>query len=318
MTQKCYYNQKGALSSYEDTLEGLLIHGVVIMAAGEWVDMHGIKTVFGEEVLQRCAGQWADNAVWTRHSGGTPREVTEKIGAVLNPSYDPTQAAVIGDILIHNATETARGASALVRMDPGRGGIRDVSAETLVEMDRDGIVTDVTFTGLALVEDGACEVCKLPAFGRGEEMTDEEKQNEGTEGTEETAEETAAEEPQAPAKDELLEMLVGFIEGLIPESKDIIEEVRASEGEAKARALGKLEGCMSAMGFTIPRAEEYAKAVDDRLSAFSKALDEKLATITPAQYGAPSGIKGRMGADKDTAEERQTATFYGRGRTALY
>lgn len=317
MTQKCYYNQKGALSSYEDTPEGLLIHGVVIMAAGEWIDMHGIKTVFGEEVLQRCAAQWADNAVWTRHSGGTPREVTEKIGAVLNPSYDPSRAAVIGDVLLHNATETSRGASALVRLDPERGGIRDVSAETLVEMDRDGIVMDVTFTGLALVEDGACEVCKLPAFGRGEEMTDE-KQETGTEEPQETVEETAAEEPQEPAKDELLDMLVGFIEGLIPESKDIIEEVRASEGEAKARALGKLEGCMSALGFNIPRAEEYAKAVDDRLSAFSKALDEKLATIAPAQYGAPTGLKGRMGADKEIAEERQTATFYGRGRTALY
>ena len=321
MTQhKCYYNNKEALTSYEDTPEGgLLIHGVIIMAAGSWTDMHGIHTTFSEEVLQRCAGQWADNAVWTRHSGGTPRPVTEKVGAVLEPHYDPSQAAVVGDVLLHNKTDASASASALVRMDREQGGIKDVSAETIVEMDQRGNVTDVIFTGLALVEDGACEVCKLPAYGREENdsMTDTEDIKETVETKEtEEVEETPKDDKAETKSDELLQMLAGFIEGLIPETKDIIAEVQASEGEDKVRALGKLEGCMAAWGF-IP-VEDFAKAIDGKLAEFSKTLDEKLESISQsvAQYGAPAGLKGKVGADKGTdGDKPQTIRCFGRGFT---
>lgn len=319
MTQhKCYYNQKEALASYERTAEGgLLIHGVVIMAAGEWTDMHGIRTVFGEEVLQRCAGQWADPAVWTRHAGGSPRSVTEKIGTVLNPAYSPSQAAVVGDILLHCKTETSAAAAELVQLQKDQGGIKDVSAETIVEMEPGGIVTDVTFTGLALVEDGACEVCKLPAYGRGEPMTEdiEKKETEGAfEGPEQ--DDPAKGEPKETA--DLFEMLAGFVEALIPETKDIIDEVLASEGDDRVRSLGKLEGCMAAWG--IAPVEAYSKAVDEKLAAFGQTLDEKLAAFgqAQAQFSAPNGLKGKVGADKTVTEERQTVTVYGRGRTALY
>lgn len=317
MTQhKCYFNSKETLTSYEDTPDGgLLIHGVIIMAAGSWTDMHGIDTTFSEEVLQRCAGQWADNAVWTRHSGGTPRPVTEKIGAVQNPHYDPSQRAVVGDVLLHNKTDASASASALVRMDREAGGIKDVSAETIVEMDAHGNVTDVIFTGLALVEDGACEVCKLPAYGKQErEMTDTEdiKETVETKDTEEIEE--TPKDDKAETKDDLLEMLAGFIEGIIPETKDIIAEVQASEGEDKVRALGKLEGCMAAWGF-VP-VEDFAKAIDAKLAEFSKTLDEKLESITQtvAQYGAPAGLKGKVGAEKGTdGEKPQTIRCFGAG-----
>ena len=319
MTQhKCYYNQKEALASYERTAEGgLLIHGVVIMAAGEWTDMHGIHTVFGEDVLQRCAGQWADPAVWTRHAGGSPRSVTEKIGTVLNPAYSPSQAAVVGDILLHCKTETSAAAAELVQLQKDQGGIKDVSAETIVEMAPGGIVTDVTFTGLALVEDGACEVCKLPAYGRGEPMTEdiEKKKTEGAfEGPEQ--DDPAKGEPKETA--DLFAMLARFVEALIPETKDIIDEVLASEGEDRVRSLGKLEGCMAAWG--IAPVEAYSKAVDEKLAAFGQTLDEKLAAFgqAQAQFSAPAGLKGKVGADKTVTEERQTVTVYGRGRTALY
>lgn len=314
MTQhKCYYNQKEALASYERTAEGgLLIHGVVIMAAGEWTDMHGIHTVFGEDVLQRCAGQWADTAVWTRHSGGTPRSVTEKIGTVVNPIYSPSIAAVTGDVLLHCKTETSAAAAQLVQLQKDQGGIKDVSAETLVEMDRDGNVTDVTFTGLALVEDGACEVCKLPAFGKGEPMTEDIEKKE----TEEAFE---GPEQDDPAKDkpketaDLFAMLAGFVETLIPETKDIIDEVLASEGEDRVRSLGKLEGCMAAWG--IAPVEAYSKAVDEKLAAFGQTLDEKLAAFgqAQAQYGAPAGLKGKVGAEKAAEEKPISIACFGRG-----
>ena len=326
MTQhKGYYNTAGTMSSYEATEDGgLLVHGVIIMAAGTWVDMHGIKTTFSPEVLQACAGQWADNAVWTRHAGGTPRSVTDKVGAVLNPTYSPTEAAVIGDVYLHNQTDASRACSALVQMDRGAGGIKDVSAETIVDIERDGNVLNVTFTGLALVEDGACETCRLPAYSVQEDTTMAEEENKTTqETTEDPAteeQETQAEQPETTAKDgDLLDMLVGFIEGLIPETKDLIAGIQDSEGEDRIRALGRLEGCMQAWGFPTV-AEEYSKAMDARLASFEKSIDEKLANIQNqvAQYGRPAGLKGHAGAEKEAGEQRQTLTLYGNGRTALY
>lgn len=318
---KGYYNRPGTMSSYEATEDGgLIVRGVIIMAAGEWTDMHGIKTIFSPEVLQACALQWADNAVWTRHAGGAPRSVTDKVGAVINPAYSPTENAVIGDIYLHNQTDASKACSALVQMAREAGGIKDVSAETIVDLDRDGTVLDVVFTGLALVEDGACETCRLPAFSVQEDtnMADEEKTEKTTE---EIVTEEAEDKTEAPKNnDDLLAVLAGFVEGILPDTKDLIEAIKEAEGEERVRAMGRLEGCMQAWG--IPTvAEEYSKAMDERLAQFQKAIDDKLAEIQNqvAQYGAPTGLKGRMGAEKtEGGAERQTLTFYGSGRTALY
>ena len=318
---KGYYNRAGAMSSYEATPDGgLLVHNVVIMAAGQWTDMHGITPVFSEEVLQRCAQAWEDTAVWTRHAGGAPRSVTEKVGAVLNPTYSPTEQAVVGDVFLHCRTDASRACANLVQIAREQGGITDVSAETMVEIDAKGNVLDVVFTGLALVEDGACETCRLPAYSVQEDktMTDEDKQKEVTETTE-----TETTEVTAQDNKDLLELLIPFVSGLIPDSKAILDEVMGAEGEDRIRALGKLEGCMGAFGFTpetMVDAEAYAKVLDERLTAFSKTVDEKIAGLqnTIAQFSAPTGLKGHAGAEKQEAADRPTVTFYGRGRTALY
>jgi hypothetical protein len=324
---KAYYNQAGQLSSYEATEDGgLLIHDVIIMAAGSWTDMHGIDTTFTEEVLQRCAGQWADNAVWTRHSGGTPRSVTEKIGAVVNPYYSHDNGAVMGDVYLHCQTDASKACASLVQMPREAGGIKDVSAETVVEIQPDGLVIDVSFTGLALVEDGACEVCKLPAFGKEEPtMADDDKMEvveEVIDKVEDKVEEEPKTEPEAEKVDDLVDILGRFVEALIPEAEDMIKAVNEAEGEERVRALGRLEGCMSAWGVPCV-AEEYSKHLDDKFAEFSKAISEKLDAMqsTVAQYGAPTGLKGKMGADKDARTEPQVYEFSRQGtgiRTALY
>ena len=312
---KAYYNQKEQMSSYEATEDGgLLIHDVVIMAAGAWTDMHGIDTVFTAEVLQRCASQWADNAVWTRHSGGTPRSVTEKIGAVMNPYYSHENAAVMGDVYLHCQTDASKACASLVQMPRESGGIKDVSAETVVEIQPDGLVIDVSFTGLALVEDGACEVCKLPAFGKEEpEMADDEMKKETIEETEIKTEDEETSETKVETKD-LVDILEAFVEALIPEAGDMIKAVNEAEGEEKVRALGRLEGCMAAWGVPCV-AEEYSKHLDDKLAEFEKAIIDKMGAIenTVAQYGAPAGLKGRMGADKGNDGEPRTVVCFGRG-----
>ena len=312
---KAYYNQKEQMSSYETTEDGgLLIHDVVIMAAGAWTDMHGINTIFTAEVLERCASQWDDNAVWTRHSGGTPRSVTEKIGAVVNPRYSHDSAAVIGDVYLHCQTDASKACASLVQMPRESGGIKDVSAETVVEIQPDGLVIDVSFTGLALVEDGACEVCKLPAFGKEEpEMADDEMKKETIEETEIKTEDEETSETKVETKD-LVDILEAFVEALIPEAGDMIKAVNEAEGEEKFRALGRLEGCMAAWGVPCV-AEEYSKHLDDKLAEFEKAIIDKMGAIenTVAQYGAPAGLKGRMGADKGNDGEPRTVVCFGRG-----
>lgn len=308
---KAYFNQTEQLSSYEEKDGGLLIHDVIIMAAGAWTDMHGIDTVFTEEVLQRCASQWADNAVWTRHSGGTPRSVTEKIGAVLDPYYSHETKAVMGNIYLHCQTDASRSCASLVQMPREAGGIKDVSAETLVDIQPDGMVVDVSFTGLALVEDGACEVCKLPAFGKEEpEMAEDEIKKE----TEETTEETEVKEETKVDQKDLIDILQNFVEALIPEAEEMIKAVNEAEGDERVRALGRLEGCMAAWGIPCV-ADAYSKHLDDKLAEFEAKVIDKMTEVkdTVASYAAPTGLKGKMGADKGDDGRPQTIVCFGRG-----
>lgn len=309
---KGYYNTAGTMSSYEAQDDGsLLVHDVIVMAAGTWTDMHGITTTFSPDLLQRCAGAWEDNALWTRHAGGTPRSVTDKVGAVINPRYSPAEEAVMADLVLHNQTDASRACSALVQMAREAGGIKDVSAETIVEIDRDGMVLDVVFTGLALVEDGACETCRLPAYSAQEEppMTDEEIKDKTETEVEVKDEETTSN----PDNSDLLDQLVKIVGAMIPGASDIIKEVMDSEGEDRIRALGKLDGCMEAWG--IAPVEAYAKMLDDKLATFSKGIQDQLTELTnqTAQFSAPAGLKGRAGADKADEGRPQAVVCFGRG-----
>lgn len=272
--------------------------------------MHGIDTVFSPEVLQRCAGQWKDSAVWTRHSGGSPRPVTEKVGAVLSPHYSPEMNAVMADILLHGKTDASRNSIALVQMARDAGGITDVSAETIVDLSPTGQVLDVVFTGLALVEDGACEVCRLPAFSSKEDISMAEEE------IKETVEvkDEGAEAPAEAVTENLEDLLGRFVAKLIPEAGDLIASVQASEGEAKAFALGRLAGCMEAFGLPEAPTEETEEVADEQ----DDEKKEAEMSAPEAQFERPQGLKGSVGAEKVT-EARQTVTYYGSDlRTALY
>lgn len=307
---KGYYNTAGTMSSYEAQDDGsLLVHGVIVMAAGTWTDMHGITTTFTPDLLQRCAGAWEDNALWTRHAGGTPRSVTDKVGAVINPHYSPAEEAVVADLVLHNQTDASRACSALVQMAREAGGIKDVSAETIVEIDRDGMVLDVVFTGLALVEDGACETCRLPAYSAQEDtnMTEEEIK-------EEVETKTEAEDTPAQDNSDLLDKLIEVVGAMIPGASDIIDEVMAAEGEDRIHAMGKLDGCMEAWGL-VPTMEAYSKMLDEKLATYSKGIQDQMTDLAnqAAQFSAPAGLKGRAGADKADEAKPQAIVCFGRG-----
>lgn len=137
-------------------------------------------------------------------------------------------------------------------------------------------------------------------------MADDEKK----ETTEVETKETEVEETEVPQGGDLAEILEKLVEAIIPDTKELIEAIKASEGEDRIRAIGQLEGCMRSWGVPI---DTYSKMLDDRLAEFSKALDEKLAGVqnSIAQYSAPAGLKGKMGAEKEDVAEPQHYTVYG-------
>ena len=152
-------------------------------------------------------------------------------------------------------------------------------------------------------------------------MADEEVKETVEETKVETKDEETKTEPETETKD-LVDILEAFVEALIPEAGDMIKAVNEAEGEEKVRALGRLEGCMAAWGVPCV-AEEYSKHLDEKLAAFSKTILERMDGLEKgvAQYGAPAGLKGRMGAEKDSKTEPQVFEFSRQGagmRTALY
>lgn len=139
----------------------LTIKGVRLLAEGTWTDsMQKTPWRVKSDVLERFASNWNDDTVWNRHAGGQHRAVTDKIGKVQNVRYK--SGAVLGDVALHGLTQNSRDAAALVEA----GEINFVSVETLGS-DKWNVGTkefeaqDITFTGLALVNRGACKVCKL-------------------------------------------------------------------------------------------------------------------------------------------------------------
>lgn len=157
-------------------------------------------------------------------------------------------------------------------------------------------------------------------------MADDENKQEVVEEVidkvEETTEEESPAEETTEKVDDLVDILGRFVEALIPEAGEMIAAVNEAEGEERVRALGRLEGCMSAWGVPCV-ADEYSKHLDDKLAEFSKAILDRMDKMdnTVAQYGAPTGLKGKMGAEKDSKTEPQVYEFSRQGagiRTALY
>ena len=173
------------VSSYEHLKDGsLLIHDVLIMAEGEWTSSEGIRAVFTPELLQRDAQKWKDNTFWAKHPGGMPRNVvTDTLGAVINPRFDPKAKsygedgkvteiqAVVADLLIHGKTDASAGAITLFQLPEEAGGIRSVSAETVLTFDKktDELV-GILFTGTAAVRRGACAAVECLRTRKPQEM----------------------------------------------------------------------------------------------------------------------------------------------------
>ena len=147
---------------FEKTPEGgLRVKGVKLLAAGIWTDSaQKTPCEYSPEILKQYAGNWQDNAIWSRHFGGVPRNITEKVGIVENPRFESD--AVVGDLYYHGLTQQSRDTISMIE----NGLANYVSVET-VSKDRWNVgkklyqAQELGFTGLATVNQGACRVCKI-------------------------------------------------------------------------------------------------------------------------------------------------------------
>lgn len=152
---------KISFGKYQEVDSGLLIKDVKLLASGTWTDSHmGTPLFYPETILQKYAGNWIDNSLWSRHGGGTPRSITDKIGEIRNPRYN--SGAVIGDLWLHEKTQTSRDTAELIKA----GLVDYVSVEhggkeRWNQKEQRYDAEEIVFGGVAVVNKGACKVCTI-------------------------------------------------------------------------------------------------------------------------------------------------------------
>jgi hypothetical protein len=140
---------------------GLMVRDVPMLAAGTWTDS-AVQTPlnYPEKTLREYAANWSDNTGWSRHTGGVPRDATDKVAELVNPRYQ--DGAVVGDIFLHGATQKSRDMIELVK----RKLIAFVSVEHTGDerynaSTRQLEATSINFSGFAFVNKGACKLCRI-------------------------------------------------------------------------------------------------------------------------------------------------------------
>ena len=141
--------------------DGLLIKDVPMLAAGTWTDS-SVQTAlnYPERTLSKYASNWSDNAGYTKHTGGAPRAITDKVAELRNPRFQ--DGAVVGDILVYNHTQNGRDTIELVK----RKLVNFVSVEHTGDerynpSTRQLEAESLNFSGFAFVNKGACKLCRI-------------------------------------------------------------------------------------------------------------------------------------------------------------
>jgi len=160
-----YYNTslENEPSKFERTDKGLLVRDVILLAEGAWTDSN-VRTpcYYSADVLEKYANNWKDNGLWSRHPGGSPRSVADKIGHVVNTYYSPEHKAIMGDLQFHLRSQLSRDIAEMVQ----NGLVNAVSVEIGGEeyYNRKSKINEAVSIdgyGVAVVDRGACDVCLI-------------------------------------------------------------------------------------------------------------------------------------------------------------
>lgn len=240
-------------ANYQERDGGLLIRNVRLLAVGLWTDsMVRTPVFYPADVLRENAGNWTDNSYWSRHTGGFPRRITEKIGIIQNQRFE--NDAIVGDVFLHGRTQESQDSIAYVKWAREQGvpvytSVEHGGDETWNEAERRYELTSLYFTGAAIVNRGACTTCTLPRENEGEsDMADDQKIKEleaalktatdkiAALETKATAAETKVKEleskitppAQAPGEDPKVKELEGKLADQAKASEEKIKELEAA------------------------------------------------------------------------------------------
>ena len=144
---------------------GLLVPGVKLLAPGTWTDStQKTPCRYTTEILERYHANWTDLSYWSRHSGGTPRDITDRIADIKNIRYHD---GVIADLFFHGATTKSQDSISLLKAAAAGKVPWPYSSVEMMTRDR-WIVSEklyeaqeVLFDGAAMVNQGACRTCKI-------------------------------------------------------------------------------------------------------------------------------------------------------------
>jgi len=158
-----------------------------MLAEGTWTDS-AVRTPlhYSAAVLRRCAANWEDTTGWSRHGGGAPRDITDKVAEIRNPRFEGS--AVVADVYLHGTNQKSRDMIAMI--DQGLVGYVSVEhrgEERYNPATRRLEAMDITFDGFAFVNRGACAKCRLNEDAEGSDPPEEEQKMELEELTQKLA-----------------------------------------------------------------------------------------------------------------------------------
>lgn len=151
--------KKNQMVTQEDG--SLLIKGVPMLAAGTWTDSAvGTPLYYPEKTLSDYATNWHDTTGWSRHLGGVPRDITEKVAEASNLRYE--NGAITADIIIHGATQKSRDTIELVKRKLiSFVSVEHTGREKYNPESRQMEADSLDFHGFAFVNKGACKLCRI-------------------------------------------------------------------------------------------------------------------------------------------------------------
>jgi len=157
-------------SNLERSGDALIVRSVKLLAAGTWTDS-AAKTPceYGPAVLERFASNWIDSSLWSRHAGGQPRTINQKVGRIENQHFEDD--AIVGDLVLHGLAGTdSPGAIAMILAGEADYFSAELSgSETWNSARKVYELQEFIGLGGAVVNRGACSTCTLRHNEAGEE-----------------------------------------------------------------------------------------------------------------------------------------------------
>jgi hypothetical protein len=269
--------------------DALLVKNVRLLAAGTWTDS-AAKTPceYSSAVLERYAANWTDLSLWSRHLGGVPRRITERIGTIERPRFEGD--AIVGDLRLHGIAGTD---------SPGVIGMIEAGEAQFFSVEHSGSekwnvgrrtyeLLEFAGHGGAIVHRGACKTCTLPT------RNNEDGEEPGQPAAACTTDDPTAEPPQSdPAGPDMTE--TGITAELAVTEGPTTEQVRALE--AKIESLTTENAALKA---TAETGAETLRALAERVEKLEKTPAPKAAA--PAEPARELAEPPRVTVDRRTGE----------------